>query len=117
MRLSDRIRAARRNKGLSQAALASLLQVDRSAVGHWERGDGSAPSTSRLFALARVTKVCGEWLATGVGPMVAGGSPVAAASPLALSREEERLIRCYRTLASRARVALLELAESGSPLR
>lgn len=112
MHLSDRIRAARRCKGLSQAGLATQLKVHRSAVGHWERGNGSAPSTARLFALARITGVCGEWLASGTGPMIADVAPVQSASLFALSDEEERLLRCYRLLPGRAKMLVLEVAES-----
>ena len=114
MRLSDRVRAARRSRGLSQSELAVLLRVDRSAVGHWERGEGSAPSTARLFALAKIAGVCGEWLATGSGPMRPSDLREHTASSLALNGEEERLVCAYRSLAGRARVALLKLAESHS---
>jgi len=109
MRLSDRIRTARHLKGWKQADLAAMLEVDRSAVGHWERGEGSAPSLARLFALAGVTGVCVEWLATGTGPMVAAGDTSTAVS---LGADESRLLRAYRQRSTRAKAALLELAES-----
>ena len=109
MRLSDRIRAARHRKGWKQADLAAMLEVDRSAVGHWERGEGSSPSLARLFALAGVTGVCVEWLATGTGPMVAAGDTSTA---VCLGVDESRLLRAYRQRSTRAKAALLELAES-----
>lgn len=111
MRLSDRIRAARHRKGWKQSDLAAMLEVDRSAVGHWERGDGNAPCLARLFALAGLTGVCVEWLATGAGAMVRSGD---SSATVLLNVDETRLLRAYRLLAVRARAALLELAESQS---
>lgn len=108
MRLSDRIRTARNRKGWKQAELAAMLEVERSTVGHWERGEGSSPSPARLFALAGLTGVCIEWLATGTGPMVAVGDM---GVTLRLSADESRLLRAYRLRSARAKAALLELVE------
>lgn len=52
--LAIRIRRARRNAGLSQRALAALINVSHSTVGHWETGR-SAPNTRILVELARIT--------------------------------------------------------------
>lgn len=109
MQLSDRIRTARNRKGWKQAQLATMLGVDRSAVGHWERGEGHSPSPERLFALAGLTGVCIEWLATGTGPMVAVGDMSVTQR---LSADELRLLLAYRRRSARAKAALLELAES-----
>src|SRR5690606_22777886 len=56
MSAADRIRLARRTKGLSQAALAELIGVQRSAVTHWESRTGKRPTVEHLIALARTTK-------------------------------------------------------------
>jgi len=109
MRLSDRIRAARRHRGWNQSELAAVLKVDRSTVGHWERGDGSSPLPARLFALAGIAGVCVEWLATGAGPMVRADESSATMLP---GVDETRLLRAYRLLSGRAKAVLLELAES-----
>src|SRR3546814_7866891 len=85
-----------------------MLEVDRSTVGHWERGEGSSPSPARLFALAGLTGVCIEWLATGTGPMVAAGELSVA---IRLSADESRLLQAYRQRSARAKAVLLELAE------
>ena len=51
MTLPERIRSLRKERGLSQEALAEALGVSRQAVTKWE--DGSAlPSTANLLALA-----------------------------------------------------------------
>lgn len=58
MTLGDRIKEARKQKGLSQEKLAELMSVSRQAVTKWEQGQ-SAPSTENLFKLAEIlgTKV------------------------------------------------------------
>ncbi len=49
--LGARIRMLRRERGLTQEALAQALEVSRQAVTKWEDGS-SLPSTANLFALA-----------------------------------------------------------------
>ena len=49
--LGARIRTLRKDRGLSQEALAQALEVSRQAVTKWEDGS-SLPSTANLFALA-----------------------------------------------------------------
>ena len=50
------LRELREKKNISQNKLAELLEVDRSAVAHWESGD-RIPSTKLLMKLARVLEV------------------------------------------------------------
>jgi len=50
------LRELREEKNISQNKLAELLEVDRSAVAHWESGD-RIPSTKLLMKLARVLEV------------------------------------------------------------
>lgn len=49
--LAPRIRQLRKERGLSQEALANLLDVSRQAVTKWEDGS-SLPSTANLLALS-----------------------------------------------------------------
>ena len=49
--LGARIRTLRKERGLSQEALAQTLEVSRQAVTKWEDGS-SLPSTANLFALS-----------------------------------------------------------------
>lgn len=49
--LGERIRQLRKERGLSQEALAAALEVSRQAVTKWEDGS-SLPSTANLFALS-----------------------------------------------------------------
>ncbi len=66
--MSARIRRARSIASLTQAGLAILTGVNRSAVAQWECGSGTSPNTAHLAQVAVTTDVCFEWLATGRGP-------------------------------------------------
>ena len=111
-----RIRLARRHGGLSQAALAAAVGVQRSAVSHWEASPGKSPSAVHLRQLAMVTGVQFEWLATGRGkmtlsPEVALDSVAAADALLVDDPLELRLLAAFRDSPPRSRVPLVEVAE------
>lgn len=55
-KISYTLRNLREEKNISQNRLAELLDVDRSAVAHWESGD-RIPSTKFLLKLAEVLDV------------------------------------------------------------
>ena len=63
--LGARIAALRRDAGLSQAELASRLQISPSALGMYEQGRRE-PSAQMLVALARVLGVSTDYLLTGI---------------------------------------------------
>ncbi|CAN5149115.1 helix-turn-helix transcriptional regulator [soil metagenome] len=65
----NRVRQARRHGTLTQAELATLVGVHRSAVAQWERPGGPNPTGENLARIATSTKVSFEWLATGRGRM------------------------------------------------
>ncbi len=50
------IRELRKNKGLSQRALADLLEVNQTAVSQWERGV-TTPSSHMLLRLSRIFEI------------------------------------------------------------
>jgi transcriptional regulator with XRE-family HTH domain len=115
MESAQRIRLARRHAGLSQAQLAQKVGVRRSAVSHWESAEGKNPSMTNLRAVATVTQVQFEWLATGRGAMQVSAEQaldsVAAAEAMVIEDGAEmRLIGSFRALTANARVMLLELA-------
>ena len=66
--IRQRISFARKRCNFSQAKLASLIDVSRSAVGQWEAGL-STPSTENLSRIAVVLNVRFEWLALNRGAM------------------------------------------------
>ena len=62
------MRLARLGAGLSQAHLARIIGVHRSAVAQWEREPGGTyPNVDHLVRVATLTRVAFEWLATGRG--------------------------------------------------
>ncbi len=66
MTLTIRLIKIRREKKLSQQALADLIGVSRSALAQWET-DMSRPSLDNLRKIADILDVSFEWLATGRG--------------------------------------------------
>ena len=78
--LGTRIRALRKERGLSQEALAQALEVSRQAVTKWEDGS-SLPSTANLFALSGFF---------GVPLAELTGTPEGAASPSCASAMSEK---------------------------
>ena len=61
MSFAKNLKQLRNEKQLSQEALAEILDVSRQAVSKWETGV-SDPSTSNLFALAKLFGVSVEEL-------------------------------------------------------
>lgn len=109
-----RIRTARRKRGLSQAALANLLGLHRSAISQWEMVNGTLPSFDNLARVAVILDVSFEWLAMGRGEMLfeapAERSPFAWES-LAQDTEEERALAALRRIPQRRRTAVIDLLE------
>jgi DNA-binding transcriptional regulator YiaG len=68
-RLADRIRSARLAAKMSRAHLARRIGVVASAAVQWELPKGTSPRLRHLVAIAEVTGVSFEWLATGRGLM------------------------------------------------
>lgn len=71
MTLGENIQAARKNKGLSQEALAEQVGVSRQALGKWEK-DTALPSLDNLRALAAVLDVSVDAL---LGTAQSDGTP------------------------------------------
>jgi len=116
--LRDRIRHARLVSGLSQAALAEKIGIQRSAVAQWERVNGSSPTVENLCKIATIAAVRFEWLATG-----RGDRSLAATEDHSLDREvqlmyvagtdhEIRTLVALRKLTIHECNAITELAES-----
>lgn len=113
MQRSERIRLARRRSALSQAQLGKRMDVQRSAVANWESGAAS-PSSHHLELLACTLEVAHEWLATGRGEMRLPGRPADDPAPDGVVADsiERRLLRAWRALPAKPRVAFLELIEA-----
>lgn len=113
--MNDRIRHARRHGGLSQAALAGLVGVHRSAVSHWEATRPKRPNTGHLLAIAASTGVHFEWLATGNGAMERGEGeaalPAIPADDGVAAYGERELLHAFRAASRQSRAVMLELAQ------
>ena len=112
----ERIKQARRHAGLTQLQLAEKLGVDRSSVGQWERQTAGGPTVGHLAAIAVLTGVSFEWLATGRGPRLIGGvgdePPAVVMDYIAQSESEERLLVAFRSLSALEQVPILALLEA-----
>ena len=111
-----RIRLARRHAGLSQMQLAQRVEVQRSAVSHWESSQAKNPSVPHLRQIATETGVQFEWLVTGRGAMILCNEvrmdSVPTAQALLIEEPIElRLMQAFRNAAPKARVALVEVVE------
>jgi transcriptional regulator with XRE-family HTH domain len=116
MTQQSRIRLARRHAGLSQMQLANAVNVQRSAVSHWESSQAKNPSVTHLREIATITGVQFEWLATGRGGMSLGkdvrmDSVPTAAALLIEEAIELRLLHAFRAASPQARVSLVEVVE------
>lgn len=69
MLLSERIKLAMSEAGLSQVALANACGVKPPSVSGWLSGKSKFLRGENLLRAARALKVNQEWLATGFGPM------------------------------------------------
>lgn len=113
MNMAERIRQARRRAKLSQAKLAELIKVQRSAVSNWESASGTYPTMPNLIAIARACGVALEWLGTGRGTMTL--EPDSQSSILAVDVDivelasERELLASFRALPHRFQAISLEL--------
>lgn len=66
--LAERLKHARKHRGLTQSALAELIGVSQAAIQKIE--SGKAYQTTKLVDLANALKVKPEWLGSGEGEML-----------------------------------------------
>ena len=115
MKMPELIRRARRRSGLSQAALADRLKVQRSAVSNWESVSDIQPSLQNLVAIAKVCAVSFEWLGTGRGRMFPGDEALAeiptADAELVELREERELLSRFRGLSPQKQKLMLDVLD------
>jgi transcriptional regulator with XRE-family HTH domain len=106
MKLSERILFARRRAGLTQAALARALCLQRSAVSNWESVGTGRPTMTNLIAIAKVTDVSLEWLATGRGRVAVADDGAGDDEVPAVDAE---LVENFRALSARQQLMALNL--------
>lgn len=113
--MQERIRRARRRAGLSQAGLAELVNVQRSAVSNWESANGVLPNMQNLLAVAKVCRVSLEWLGTGRGGISTDPDALddvpAADAELVDVEEERMLLAGFRSLPRRGQQLMIDMVE------
>lgn len=82
MLLSERIKLAMEEAGVSQVELARACGVKPPSVHGWLSGKAKFLRGENLLQAARVLKVNQDWLATGTGPMHASDEPPGRASAI-----------------------------------
>ncbi|HYM86177.1 MAG TPA: helix-turn-helix transcriptional regulator [Pseudoxanthomonas sp.] len=108
--VGERIRKARRIRGLTQGALADAVGVNRSAVAQWERHGGSNPSMEHLASVAVFTRVNLEWLGTNRGTIAAEhASPMFNVDEYAQSLEEAEILASVRSVSDKVRSSIAEM--------
>ena len=90
MGIGERIAGLRKEKNLSQAELAQLLDVSRQAVSKWEQNQ-STPDTAKLILLAELLDTEVEYLATGRHP-VYESAPVVVNLVETVERVQEKIV-------------------------
>jgi len=113
--MQERIRRARRRAGLSQAGLAELVNVQRSAVSNWESANGVLPNMQNLLAVAKACRVSLEWLGTGRGGISTDPDALddvpAADAELVDVEEERMLLAGFRSLPRRGQQLMIDMVE------
>jgi phage repressor protein C with HTH and peptisase S24 domain len=74
MELNERIRAVRKQRGLTQLVFAEKLNMSADTVQNWEYGK-SIPSIPNVHLIAETFKISAGWLLTGEGEMLNGAEP------------------------------------------
>lgn len=97
--LAERLADSMRMAGLSNADLARLVGVTRSAVTHWVNGTSPNVRPEHLFRAADVLNVEARWLATGAGPRTRQH----------LSAQQAKILDAYHQLSPDAREAMVVL--------
>ena len=105
MTLGERIKAFRKNAGMSQEKVAELVGVSRQAVTKWEYGK-SAPSTDNLFKLAEIFGTTVDLL---LDPESGGKTAAEELYDLYRQGEEERLSDRRKRLKKNSTAALFAM--------
>lgn len=100
--LGQRVRAARKAKGLTMEQLAKAIGVTKGLVAAWEADQVKEILSLKLIRLADFLEVSARWIAIG------GETPMTA--PIHVDHDEHQLVMTYRALPKQAREVLLDKA-------
>ncbi len=109
--LTERIRAARVEAGLSQTDVAKALRISASAVNQWEQGFTKNIKLTHFFALAKLLGHDPRWLATGKAPSRLRGTAATTPAPdfPAPTSEERALLHYVRHMPNTLQKLVLRL--------
>jgi transcriptional regulator with XRE-family HTH domain len=102
--LSERLKLAMSNAGVSQAALARACGVKQPSVYAWLSGKSKFLRGANLLCAARFLNVSEDWLATGTGEMKSDGKPYTPP----ITEEERALLALWGSLTARQQQGFLE---------
>lgn len=92
------------------------MGVQRTAVGQWERANGTHPTSENMIKIATICGVSFEWLATGRGPKWLNPqqqeAPALSLNYYAHDELEERLLAALRAIPYQARIPFVTLLEA-----
>lgn len=113
----NRIKELRTEKGLTQYQLASLLGINQTAVGKYERGE-LEPNFQNLIKLSHIFECSVDYIICNTDDI--GNIVIPTATPSALPQDEQNLLDVYRKLDTVNKMhvsayAEVRLEEQGSP--
>ena len=95
MDIVEKIQKLRREKGLSQEALAEALGVSRQSVSKWESG-AVLPDTDKIIAMSELFGISTDFLLKGDFAPVTAPADGAAAPPQESKKKPKKAARHYR---------------------
>ena len=103
-----RLKELREERGLTQAGVAAGIQTSQRNIGRWESGE-VLPSADFVLRLADFFQVSADYL---LGRSDDLGAPVAPRTEI--SREEQQLLKDFRTLSRHSRDLILDMIHSAA---
>ena len=95
MGIGERIKLARKQKGITQEELGEMLGISGNAVIHYEKGRRT-PNASVINQISKALGVTGDWLLE---------------TEYAYEKETEQLVRIFKSLSEEGKRMLLVQAE------
>ena len=105
--LTERIRAAREQAGLTQTDVAKALRISASAVNQWEHGFSKNIKLKHFFELAHLLGQDPLWLATGKSHPKARTTTPPSPNPHPTTSEERALLHYVGQMPGTMRILVL----------
>lgn len=99
--IGRRVRAARREAGMTQVQLAAAIGITQGSLSAIERGNSKSPAAETLLRLSEATRCRPEWIMRGAGTMRQAEGAVEQST-------EHELLTLWRSLPEARRQAVLD---------